>query len=482
MATEEVLKEARLQFSNDKAPDITRKTIIIVFLLSIILLGAAIIAIFNFRKIEKASYNNQKVVSNKILESLEIMPFTERIPGSKFHGPDATWWGYNQSKIVRFGKYVFSYVVENSDDESSTTSDFVIYRKEGNKEWEKGAAFKTSRPGNILIDRSGILHVFIFEPYNALKNDSWGKLYHYFFPNSAKGDISNFKKELVIDNNGTIETVNIRIGAAISQDDTMGISFGLTTNNPLYKGHSLHLYAKKIRDVTWTHHIAGQNLGHDWYYPFVFLGRDNFYLFPVQDDYNGPGTSASPYQNIYQKIMFFEYQNNTWDKKLIADLSTHALAKTRPRLLEQEELMEDRNGKVHLIYKEFLDKDTAFTVTSHKHVVKDKDGFKSSVITVCGNNINWVRLFEVNGELFYFCSSWENAYIARVNGTRSTKVILPKNAKGFYPYIAARTGGTKDSEPFIDILLLAADGKLFKENAAINYYIRLDKSELEKIK
>ena len=27
--------------------------------------------------------------------------FVERIPGSLNHSPDATWWGYNMSKIVR---------------------------------------------------------------------------------------------------------------------------------------------------------------------------------------------------------------------------------------------------------------------------------------------------------------------------------------------------------------------------------------------
>src|SRR3989344_4267079 len=161
--------------------------------------------------------------------------FVEKIKGSKFHSPDATWWGYNQSKIVRFKNKVFTYYIENDDDSNKTTSKFVILKKDGEKPWEKGAMFPTSRPGNLLIDSKGVLHAFVFEPFDVKTNDSWGKISHYWFPNSAKGDIKNFKQELVVDNDGKSETANIRVGAAIGQDDTMAISFGLTKFNPAYK-------------------------------------------------------------------------------------------------------------------------------------------------------------------------------------------------------------------------------------------------------
>ena len=124
--------------------------------------------------------------------------FVEKIPGSKFHSPDATWWGYNQSKIVRFKDLVFMYVIENLDDSNKTLSSFVVYIKDGNKPWQKGASFPTSRPGNILIDSSGVLHAFVFEPTDVVKNDSRGKLIHYFFPNSNLGDITNYEKETVV--------------------------------------------------------------------------------------------------------------------------------------------------------------------------------------------------------------------------------------------------------------------------------------------
>ncbi|MBI3251511.1 MAG: hypothetical protein HYZ62_01210 [Candidatus Andersenbacteria bacterium] len=55
----------------------------------------------------------------------------EKLPGSKFHSPDGTWWGYNQSKIVRFKDYVFSYNIDNKDSNSKTVSHLTLLKKSG---------------------------------------------------------------------------------------------------------------------------------------------------------------------------------------------------------------------------------------------------------------------------------------------------------------------------------------------------------------
>src|SRR3989344_4991253 len=65
----------------------------------------------------------------------------EEIPGSKFHSPDGTWWGYNQSKIVRFQDYVFSYYIDNQDSNSSTVSRLTLLKKRSDDAWQKGASF-----------------------------------------------------------------------------------------------------------------------------------------------------------------------------------------------------------------------------------------------------------------------------------------------------------------------------------------------------
>lgn len=401
----------------------------------------------------------------------------EKIPGSKFHSPDATWWGYNQSKIVRFKDLVFTYVIENGDDSNKTPSNFTVYVKDDNKSWRKGASFVTSRPGNILVDSQGTLHAFVFEPFDIEKNDSWGKLKHYYFPSSARGDISTFSEELIVDNDGSSETANIRVGAAIGEDDTLAVGFGLTKFNPVYKGQSEHLYFKKRGGQNWTHLIAGENLVHDYYYPFVLAGKKGFHLLPVQDDYNDDGSPAT-YDNVYQKIIYFVYQNEVWKSQMIQDLSTHPLARARPRLLEQEDLYEDKEGKIHILYKEFLDAQETWKVTSHKHVIITGGEKEEQTINLGKDDVNWIRLFEVDGGLYYLISSWNSLYISKVGTNKLEKIEIPEDAKGFYPYVASKKGSTKNDEKYVDILLLAADNKTYSEGTNSNYYIRIPKERL----
>lgn len=452
--------------------------LLIAFILLELLLGIYLIFQKQSPKINSKEVSLIEKLSPQKYNSIQI--FYEKIPGSKFHGPDATWWGYNQNKIVRFKNLVFMYVIENFDDSNKTISNFVIYKKDGNSQWEKGVSLPTSRPGNILIDSKGVLHAFVFEPFDVVKNDSWGKLKHYWFSRASQGDITNYQEETVIDNNGTNETVNIRIGAAIGPDDTLAFAFGMGKFNNLYKDFSEHLYIKKPQDKVWTHLIAGEELGHEWYYPFVWMEKDSYHLLPVQDDYNGLGTAQIPYPNIYQKIIYMTYKNNVWNREIIADLSLNQLAKSRPRLLEQEELYIDQKGTIHILYKEFLDKDTQWKAT-HKHILKNATGTSEQNIKMEKEDINWIRLFEVDDTLYYLYVFYDSVYIRKEGKEKLIKISIPKDAHGTYPYVSTRRGGAKDSEKYVDIILLAADQNDFKDGTNVNYYIRISKREFARL-
>lgn len=408
------------------------------------------------------------------LETLGKQILIEPIPGSKFHSPDGTWWGYNQSKITRFEDIVFSYYIDNTDDSNKTLSQFVVLKKDGDSSWEEGARFPTSRPGNILIDSKGVLHAFVFEPAQVEINDSRGKLVHYFFPNSPQGDIKNFNQELVVDGDGINETVNIRVGSAIGADDTMAISFGLTTNNPLYKGFSEHLYFKKPDDKNWIHLIAGESLGHDFYYPFTLVTKNGFYLLPIQDDFTGQGNP-----NIYQKIPLFSYQNQGWSQEMIVDLTTHPLAKAKPRLLEQEDLIEDKDGNIHILYKEFLDPNNLFASTNHWHLIGKPGNFKTKKVELGKAGANWVRLVKVDGSLYYLISRFDSLYTSPIDNIKLNEIQLPADAKGFYPYVATSKSGQVSSE-YVDVLLLGSDPKLYQQGEQTHYYLRVPKSEFKK--
>ena len=271
---------------------------IIVLVIGVIL-GA--LGLFIFQNFSKYSIQLPKATSLSETIGQEASVLVEKVKGSKYHSPDGTWWGYNQSKIVRHKDLVFTYYIDNDDDSSKTASRFVMMKKAGENPWEQGAIFPTSRPGNLLVDSRGVLHAFVFEPFNVSSNDSWGRILHYYFPDSAKGDIENYKKEIVVDNDGTLETANIRVGAAIGSDDTMVISFGLTKFNSLYKAQSEHIYFKKPDEEVWNHSFT-DGLTSDFYYPFTLVAGNTVSLLPIQDDFTGQGNP-----NIYQKIILYNY-------------------------------------------------------------------------------------------------------------------------------------------------------------------------------
>lgn len=397
----------------------------------------------------------------------------EKIPKSSYHSPDGTWWGYNQAKVARYGDRVFMYVVDNQDSSNKTSSRMVIYQKQGDGPWQAGAGFTTSRPGNILVDSKGVLHAFVFEPLNVEINDSIGKLIHYYFPKAGHGDIKNYEKEVVIGNKDGSETVNIRVGAAIAPDDTLSIGFGLTEFNPKYEGHSEHLYYKKSGSQTWEHLIAGQNLGHDFYYPFVFATNESFYLMPVQDDYYPADPSR---YNVYQKILFFKYYGGNWDRRIVVDLSGHPLAKDRLRLLEQSDLWVDSSGQPHMIYKQFTHPKDSWRADRLVYVT-DKDGDWSEE-TIGQGDINWARLFDYKGRLFVLLAKNNEIIVKPAGGGSELKVELPSGNQGYYPYVASSKTG-QPVQDYLDVVLHASDSNSYDKSSS--YYLRLDTSELNKL-
>ena len=88
----------------------------------------------------------------------------EPLPGSvnQFNG---TWWGYNQTKLVRRGNRVVTYVIKN-DVPAGTALEFTLYQKLGDGPWTAGASLPTSRPGNLLVDSAGAIHALVFEAAN----------------------------------------------------------------------------------------------------------------------------------------------------------------------------------------------------------------------------------------------------------------------------------------------------------------------------
>jgi len=375
------------------------------------------------------------------------------------------------SKIVRRGSRLYTYVIEN-DNDPSTLSTMRIYMKEGEGAWQAGAGFPSSRPGNILMDSAGALHAFVFEATDVLANDSIGKLRHYTLANASNGDITTNLQELVVDHTSGNETVNIRVGAAISSNNLMLIAFGLTTI-PL--GQTEQVYTKLTSDPTWTQQEAGINLLHDFYYPFARVkSNGDLAVLPIQDDFTGMGNP-----NIYQIIRLFTYSSSTWNNELIVDLTSHALAASRPKLLEQSDLYIDSSGNTHIIYKEFLHPTEQSTASAFKHLVGSSNNWTTKTLDLSALGINWLRMLEINGIRYFVGSSFQNLYIFNEEGTSSLEVPIPADISGIYPYIAGPEGGTLSSETSIDVLILNGNSSSYPSGSS--YHVKIEKSEFSRL-
>ena len=407
--------------------------------------------------------------------SYSIQIHHEAIPGSKHHGPNGTWWGYNQSKIVRKGSNVFMYVIENENldinpnPNASNPSKIVLYGKFGDGAWTKGASLNTSRPGNILIDSQGAVHLIVFEPtYTSPdENGSYGRLVHYEFTGAQQGDLNTYNRTIIVDNDGFKdgENVNIRIGASISSDDNIAISYGL------FK--SVRLWHKKRGESQWIMDYCGSSLETDYYYPFVVSSTNGYFVFAVQDEWTGP---SSPVQ--YQMNRYFEKRGAAqWTSSIIADYRAHSLATTRSQLVENTDLMEDNSGRVHLIYQTRLDPIDQWKNTFYQEIINS--GTKTSNTTAGpGSNGSWMRLAEAGGEIYYLCSAWDKLYIRKGANGKYIKLDVP-SVDGMYIYTSASRGGTSRNETYLDILMLCGNSTSYPN--AKNYYVRILKSDLEKL-
>ena len=382
------------------------------------------------------------------------------------------WWGYNQSKLVRFGDNVVTYVIDNSG-APGTPYNFTMYQKHGDGPWSAGASMPTSRPGNLVVDADGVVHAFVFEAYDMAVNDSVGFLRHYTF--ATPGDITNYTEETVVDNDGTTETVNIRVGAAIASDGTLYTGFGLNLDGT--QQQSEVLYERAPGATEWTRSLAATNLGHDFYYPYL-LPVDGvsggIAMFPIQDDYVGQNLP-----NIYQQMRYFGRDNDTWSSTLIDDLTGNPLAATRPALEQGSDIYQAEDGSVHALITEWIGADAYNTSTMRHDVLKD-GAWTIGALDMPDGSCNWMRLFEIEGRMFTVCSTYDRSFIRAVGGTESLEVPFPGPITGAYPFLASPRGGTSRAVAYLDMTFVSGDENAYPNGPA--FYVRIPKADLALLK
>ena len=397
----------------------------------------------------------------------------EKIPGSLNHSGESgqsvgTWWGYNQSKIARYRDIVFTYVVHN-DNDPGTESSMTLYKKVGEGPWEKGVSMPCSVPGNILIDSDGGLHALVFDPEDVLLNDSLGSLEHYYFPQAGNGDIDTFIHTTVIPSPGDNgdETVNIRIGASIGRDDTIALAFGLGTTE--------QFYYKKKSDPEWNHFVAGVNLGHNFYYPYPLVTEDGYAILAIQDDYVEIDGQA---HNPYHIAAYFQGDEDGWSHEFLLDntQSSQALTHSQWQTVDISDLYLDADGGIHLILQDRV----ADKWLHYRTTYADSDWTITTIDTGSWKGINWIRLIEIEGNLYYFMNSWNQVRLMNSNTKKMVKLdlesLVGRQVEGMYPYVASPRTGTSAASEFIDILLLNGSSDAYPNGS--NYYLKIAKDSI----
>ena len=139
---------------------------------------------------------------------------------------------------------------------------------------------------------------------DVLGNDSLGSLEHCHFPCAHRGNITDFRHETVIGNDGNSKTVNIRFGVSIGPDDTTAVALGLIEGNG-FQCHTEQLFYKKVEEAGWPRLLAGENFGHDFNDSFPLVTGSGFSVLAVQDYYVPAGSG-----NLYQIASYFKCANN----------------------------------------------------------------------------------------------------------------------------------------------------------------------------
>ena len=396
------------------------------------------------------------------------------IVGSTYAHPNSTWWGYNMSKVVTFGDTTYVGVIRNDSDDGKVQGEFTVLKSVSGTEPVKIASFTASRPGNLLVDSVGMLHVIVFEATDASINDSVGDLVIYSAENANPTEVDFTRRVLIEAPDPYTEVVNIRLGAAMGKDsegaDLIAIGSGICRTPNAAHGIGLTL---GFGD-TWSHECFSDfppTHATDYYYPFLtFAGPGEVRILPVQD------FSANGEANIYHKVplLSFNTESRAFTFEMLRDASETAFAKIETNIMEQKDLFyEDSEETLYSMYSQRIDEETTETYLHTSH--SDGTSSHDSIEWARDNNINWYRLFDYEGHVYAITASWDKVYVVEV-GTGRRKRLSLEVPIGVYPYIASPRSGSPSDSPLLAVFLISGNNEQYPNGLTVLHL--LPKKEL----
>ncbi|NKB66129.1 MAG: hypothetical protein GKR89_03625 [Candidatus Latescibacteria bacterium] len=287
--------------------------------------------------------------SAPIKPQFTVEPITATAGHKLSGGSGASCWGYNQSNIIRHQDQL--YALSWRDDLS-----LVVYRRLGPSDWEASPTLPpVPQNGNLLVDGQGRLHLI------SGKEASWHALF------DPPGQVQHYQMR-------QHDSGDSRFGAAINEKGQILVAGGLAqlawyVLDPTHDYRSLasgHLQHPQARGYHFTifHGTAAHTFCSDDY----FVAGDHFpnQQITTPNPHTGALETVETQRGIYPVLKAYYYYNpdilaapHDWRLSTISDVSDTNQNGARGTT-EQQDLLFDTQGRVHLIY--FQNRQPATTV------------------------------------------------------------------------------------------------------------------------
>ncbi|QVK18374.1 hypothetical protein KHQ81_01265 [Mycoplasmatota bacterium] len=421
-----------------------KKKVVIIFLIAVLCAGG--VAAYKYYKY---NYFNNEVFYTESKVSFE----------NSTHHFNGTWWGFNQSKIVRINDIIFTYYINNdlqigevANKDNPNQMVFVMIKSNGQTvEFDQQ---KTSRPGNVVADPNrNLVYYFMLEPTSSQDSGTLGKLMMYTY-SFEDDDIELIKEEIIVDHDGTNpEKVNTRFSATIDSSGNLAITYAVHDTNYVF---SMYVLTYDIDNGNWTEKsVYIEGLQHPNFYPEVAMKDLDHFLVVAVQDYCHHGDC------YYQYVRYFLYENGEWTYDYLVDYQNETIASKRPNLVSHTEVYLGSNDSYHVLTVSRIEKDENDKLVNHFIFDKDKTEIVNSEFE---GSYNFVRIVEVNNELYYVAVDSDFLYI--LHGEKYDIIHKAKLMEGAYPYVIS-----SNENDYFDLLLSPGFSEAF--NDVDNLYLRL---------
>jgi len=369
-----------------------------------------------------------------------------RAPSSRQHA-NATWWGYQQTKVVRNDADVWISVIDNDVAAGAPLVLRVLQRDTtAPTGWAERATLPSTRPGPLLL-HDGAVYAFAHAEDPVFDYDTVGRVTSL---RPTTGDA------LVLANR-----VNIRYGITVDEGGIGWLAWGgVPPEHPIGIERDFELFRGTIDDFEPDYRwqpAATLELDAAFHYPYLVADGDRLLVAAVENQ-----NVDDPTSNRYRRVLTWRLDpGNPSIHDGGAFLALPAAADawpTRLRLVDVSDLYLDAGGVGHLLIKLFASPDP-HQATLHHYTLDTAPGATWTAQPHPLPSCAWGRLVELPGIAgpVLVCATFDGLHVATLDGGGSVAVRLPPSLLGAYPYVTAPRSGSDAASADLDVLLVSGN-------------------------